>query len=197
MLAGLILRGVSFEFRGRAGNDWSRRVWGGALTGGSVVVPLGIGIVLGGLLGGVPIDPQQEFAGGVGDLFRPYALATGVTITLVCVLHGAVVLALRTDGDVRLRAARVARVLAPVTALVVLGWVIWTRIASGHGAPLWSVVELGAVLAAIAAAALVLGGGGGIRRDLGDDRGRRGVSLHRALPPASWSRAWGRPTTSR
>ena len=157
VLVALILRGVSFEFRAHAGSDRSRRLWDGALTGGSLVVPLGLGIVLGGLLGGVPIDSRQEFVGSLGDLFRPYAVATGVTITLVCVLHGAVFLALKTDGDVRLRALGLARVLGPITAVVVLGFVVWTRIASGRGVLLWSVVELGAVLGAFTAAVLVRG----------------------------------------
>jgi cytochrome d ubiquinol oxidase subunit II len=157
VLVALILRGVSFEFRAHAAGERSRRFWDGALTGGSLVIPLGLGIVLGGLLGGVPIDPQQEFVGGLGDLFSPYAVATGVTITLVCLLHGAAFLALRTTGDVRLRAVGLSRTLGPVTAMVVLAFVAWTRIESGHGV-LLSVVELGAVLAAVAAAVLVRSG---------------------------------------
>jgi cytochrome d ubiquinol oxidase subunit II len=157
VLVALILRGVSFEFRAHAAEERSRRFWDGALTGGSLVIPLGLGIVLGGLLAGVPIDPQQEFVGGLGDLFSPYAVATGVTITLVCVLHGAAFLALRTTGDLRLRAVRLGKTLGPAIAVVVIGFVAWTRIVSGHGV-LLSVVELGAVLAAVAAAVLVRSG---------------------------------------
>jgi cytochrome d ubiquinol oxidase subunit II len=157
VLVALILRGVSFEFRAHASGERSRRFWDGALTGGSLVIPLGLGIVLGNLLGGVPIDSAQEFVGNLGDLFSPYAVATGVTITLVCLLHGAVFLALRTAGDVRLRALRLGRTLGPVTAIVVLAFVVWTRIDSGRGV-LLSVVEFGAVLAAVAAAVLIRGG---------------------------------------
>ena len=121
------------------------------------MVPLGLGIVLGNLLGGVPIDSRQEFTGSLGDLLGPYAVATGVTITIVCLLHGAAFLALRADGDVRARALGVARTLGPIAAAVVLVFVAWTRIDAGHGV-LLSVVELGAVLAAIAAAVLVRAG---------------------------------------
>ena len=161
VLIALILRGVAFEFRSHAETDRSRRIWGGALTVGSLVIPLGLGIVLGGLLGGVPIDAQQEFVGNVGDLLAPYALATGVTLTLLCLLHGAAYLSLRTTGAaLHARARRAARALAPVTALAVLGFCIWTRVVAGHGF-LLSFIELGAVLAAIAAAVLVRGGGGG------------------------------------
>jgi cytochrome bd ubiquinol oxidase subunit II len=157
VLVALILRGVAFEFRGHSETDRGRRVWGTALTVGSALVPLGLGIVLGGLLGGVPIDAQQEFVGGLGDLLSPYALATGVTLTLLCLLHGAAYLSLRTTGAaLHARARRVSRRLAPVTALAVLGFCTWTRVVSGNGF-LLSLTELGAVLAAIGAAVLVRG----------------------------------------
>jgi cytochrome d ubiquinol oxidase subunit II len=157
VIVALILRGVSFEFRSHAPGERSRRFWGNTLTAGSLVIPLGLGIVLGNLLGGVPIDSHQEFVGGIGDLFGPYAVLTGVTVTLICLLHGAVFLALRTEGDLRGRALRIGGTLGPVTAVVVLGFVVLTRIDSGRGV-LWSVVELGAVLAAIAAAVLIRAG---------------------------------------
>src|SRR3954463_16391854 len=72
VLVGLILRGVAFEFRSHSETDRGRRLWGLALGAGSLVVPFGLGVVLGSLLGGVPIDSKQEFVGGLGDLLRPY-----------------------------------------------------------------------------------------------------------------------------
>jgi cytochrome bd ubiquinol oxidase subunit II len=161
VLTALILRGVAFEFRSHAETDRGRRTWGTALTVGSAVVPLGLGILLGGLLGGVPIDAQQEFVGGLGDLLAPYALATGVTLMLLSLLHGAVYLSLRTSGAaLHARARRAARRLAPATALAVLGFCIWTRVVAGSGF-LLSFVQLSAVLAAIAAAVLVRSDKGG------------------------------------
>jgi cytochrome d ubiquinol oxidase subunit II len=154
VLLALILRGVSFEFRAHAPGERSRRFWGGALTVGSFVTPLGLGIVVGSLLGGVPLDAQHEFVGGVGDLFGPYAVTAGVTLTLICLLHGAAFLALRTHGDVRQRAQRIGRILGPITVVVVIGYVVATRIDSGRGV-LWSAVEFGAVIAVITAAVLI------------------------------------------
>ncbi|HVI35595.1 MAG TPA: cytochrome d ubiquinol oxidase subunit II, partial [Gaiellales bacterium] len=160
VLAGLILRGVSFEFRSHAGTDRGRHLWGAAFAAGSAVVPLGLGVMLGSLLGGIPIDAQQEFTGDLGDLLAPYALATGVTLTLLCLLHGAAFLRLRTAGEVHRRAASASRALAPATALAVLAWCIWTRVVSGNGF-LLSVVEVAAALAVIAAAVLVQSGAEG------------------------------------
>jgi cytochrome bd ubiquinol oxidase subunit II len=157
VLVALIMRGVAFEFRSHSDTDRGRRVWSAALTAGSAVIPLGLGIMLGGLLAGIPIDSSQEFVGGLGDLLSPYALASGVTLTLLCLLHGAVYLSLRTTGAaLHARARRVAGVLGPVTALAVLGFAVWTRVVGGDGF-LLSFIELVAVLAAIAAAVLVRG----------------------------------------
>ncbi|GAA4799704.1 cytochrome d ubiquinol oxidase subunit II [Actinomycetospora chlora] len=152
-LVALILRGVSFEFRAHAGSARSRRLWSAALTAGSAVTPLVIGTVLAGLLHGVPVDAAQEFVGGLGDLVAPYAVYTGVTITVVCLLHGAVFLALRAGGEVRDRAGRAARLLGPLAAVAVAVFAVWTRLGDGHGV-LLSLVELVAVVAAIAAVVL-------------------------------------------
>jgi cytochrome bd-type quinol oxidase subunit 2 len=154
VVVALILRGVSFEYRAHAAGERGRRFWSLALTVGSFVTPLGLGIVLGSLLGGVPIDAQQEFVGGVGDLFSPYAVTVGVTITLICLFHGAAFLALRTDGEVRQRALRAGRILGPITAAAVIAFVVSTQVDSGSGV-LWSAVEFGAVIAVIAAAVLI------------------------------------------
>jgi cytochrome bd ubiquinol oxidase subunit II len=156
-LVALILRGVSFEFRAHAGSARSRRLWSAALTAGSAVTPLVIGTVLAGLLHGVPVDAAQEFVGGLGDLVSPYAVVTGVVITLFCLLHGAVFLALRAEGDVRRRAGRVARLLGPLAAVAVAVFAVWTRLGYGHGV-LPALVELIAVMASVAAAVLARSG---------------------------------------
>ena len=153
-LVGLIVRGVSFEFRSHAGSPRSRRTWDVTLTVGSAVVPLVLGTALGDLLAGVPIDAAGEFTGDLTSLLHPYALAVGVTVTVLCLLHGALFLELRAGAAVRRRAARAAGVLAPVVGVVVLGFAIWTRVTSGHGV-LLSIPELTAVLAALAAVVLV------------------------------------------
>ncbi|HEY2223741.1 cytochrome d ubiquinol oxidase subunit II [Actinomycetospora sp.] len=154
VLVGLILRGVSFEFRSHAAGPRGRRLWGVTLSTGSAVVPFVLGIALGDLLHGVPIDAAGEFTGDLGSLLHPYALFVGVTVTVLCLLHGAVFLELRAAPPVRERAVRAARVLAPVTGVVVLAFAVWTRVDSGHGI-LLSVPELIAVLSVVAAAVLV------------------------------------------
>ena len=74
------------------------------MTGGSILVPLVIGIALGNLLHGVPIDGNQEFTGSLVDLLNPYALFLGIALLLLCALHGATFLSLKTTGDLERRA---------------------------------------------------------------------------------------------
>ena len=79
---------------------------------------------------------------------------TGITLVSICLLHGATFLALKTTGDMRQRAWRIARRVAPVTGAFVLGFVIWTHV-TASSAFFLNLVELLAVLAAIAAVWLV------------------------------------------
>jgi cytochrome bd ubiquinol oxidase subunit II len=154
LLVALIARGVSFEFRGKRDSARWRRTWDAAMTGGSLLAPLLIGVALGNLLHGVPIGANQEYAGSLVDLLNPYSLFTGVTVVLLCVLHGATFLVLKTAGEVRQRAAQVARRVAPVTAAAVLGFAVWTIVSAGKGL-LPSLPGVAAVLAAAAAVWLV------------------------------------------
>jgi len=151
LLVALIARGVSFEFRGKRDSPRWRRAWDAATTYGSLLAPLLIGVALGNLLHGVPIGADQEYAGGFVDLLNPYSLFCGVTVVLLCLLHGASYLALRTDGQVRDRALRLGRRLGPVAAAAVVGFAVWTQATAGSGS-LPSLPVVVAVLAVLTAA---------------------------------------------
>src|SRR5580704_12854889 len=145
LLAALIVRGVAFEYRGKRDAARWRRTWDVLLTTGSLLAPLLIGVALAGLLHGLPINSAQNYTGSFWDLFQPYALFTGVTLVLICLLHGATFLCLKTTGDMRERSWQAARRVAPVTgAAVIAGTTFFLN-----------VIELLAVLAVIAAVWLV------------------------------------------
>jgi cytochrome d ubiquinol oxidase subunit II len=160
LLVALILRGLSFEFRGKRDSARWRRFWSLALFSGSLLVPLLVGAALANLLRGLPINGQQDFTGTVADLVNGYSLLAGFTFVLICLLHGAAFLMLKTGGEIRERAVSVARRVGPVTAGAVTVLMIWTRILSGKGF-LPSVFEVAAILAVWAAVLLVAAGGDG------------------------------------
>jgi len=150
LLVALIVRGVSFEYRGKRDSARWRATWDGLLVAGSIVAPFVLGIALGNLLNGVPINSSQEFTGDLGSLFRPYPVFTGITLVLICVLHGATFLGLKTTGQVRERAVRLARLISPAVFLVVVAFAFWTH-ATATSSVLLNPVEFLAVLAALAA----------------------------------------------
>jgi cytochrome d ubiquinol oxidase subunit II len=154
LLASLIVRGVSFEFRGKIDSPRWRRTWGGLLTAGSLLAPLLIGIMLGDMLHGLPINSQQEYTGSFVDLLQPYGIFTGITLVTICLVHGSTFLTLKTAGEVREGAGRLARRLAPIAGLVVLAFISWTHVVSGKGF-LPNVIEIFAVIAMFAAAWLI------------------------------------------
>ncbi len=154
LLAGLIVRGVAFEYRDKVRSPGARRLWDGLMTTGSVVAPFLIGVALGNLLAGVPIDAQQEYTGNFWDLLRPYPIFVGVTLVAMCVMHGATFLALKTTGEMNVRATRLAGRIAPLVGLLVLAFAFWTHSTAGRGV-IPSIPEIAAVLAVIAAAWLL------------------------------------------
>ncbi|HXA54569.1 MAG TPA: cytochrome d ubiquinol oxidase subunit II [Solirubrobacteraceae bacterium] len=155
VLVALMARGVAFELRGKSEDPRWRATWTWCLTLGSLLIPLLIGVGLGDLLNGLPIDSQHDFTGNFFDLLTPYGLWTGVTLVALCLLHGATFLKLRTTDHVRERARAAARPLGWVAIAMVVGWVIWTRsVAGGPDVP--QPVEILALIAAGFAARLAM-----------------------------------------
>jgi cytochrome bd-type quinol oxidase subunit 2 len=154
ILVALIIRGVSFEYRGKRDAAQWRRTWDGLMIAGSFAAPLLIGVGLGDLLAGTPINSSQNFTGTFWSLLQPYALLTGITLVLICVMHGATFLTLKTTGQIRERAAAIARKVAPATGAAVVAFAIWTHVEASDTFFL-NPVELLTILAVIAAVWLV------------------------------------------
>jgi cytochrome d ubiquinol oxidase subunit II len=155
VLAALIARGVAFEFRGKDDRPAWKRTWTWCTTVGSLLIPLLIGIALGDLLAGLPINAQQDYTGDFFDLLTPYGIWTGLTLLALCLLHGAVFLKLRTTSPITDRARALARPLGWAAIVLVLGFVIWTRSVTGH-TQVPEPVQVLAVIAVAFAARLAL-----------------------------------------
>jgi cytochrome bd ubiquinol oxidase subunit II len=154
LLAALIVRGVSFEYRGKGTSERWRDSWSWLLIIGSLLAPFLLGLALGDLLNGLPIGANHEYTGSFWDLFTAYGVFAGIALVALCLLQGAIFIGLKTSGDVRFRAGKTARRIAPVTALITLAFVGWTHVTAGGGGFL-NPVEFLAMLAILAAWALV------------------------------------------
>ena len=150
ILAALILRGVAFEFRGKRDEPQWRAWWDRAIFWGSLVPAVLWGVAFGNIVRGVPIDADLEFTGDLLDLLNPYALLGGLTTLTLFVTHGAVFLALKTRGDVRARANRLASQVGLVAAVVAVAFLAWTLASYLDGADV-------VILSIAAAAALAWG----------------------------------------
>jgi len=134
VLVALIIRGVSFEFRGKSESPRWRGTWSTTLTVGSVLAPLLIGVGLGDLLVGLPVNQSGDFTGTFWSLLTPYGLVMGAALLLLCLLHGAAFLALKTDGAVQARAFATAAQLRWIALVVVVVEGAWTFSLSGRSA---------------------------------------------------------------
>jgi cytochrome d ubiquinol oxidase subunit II len=147
ILVALIVRGVAFEYRGKVDSDSWRRRWDAAIIFGSAVPALLWGVAFGNIVRGVKLDANHHYVGTFFDLLNPYALLAGLTTLALFTTHGAVFLALKTDGDIRYQARRLAGRLGAVTVVLAAVFLVWTL--SSHGDTVtW-------LTAAVAAAALV------------------------------------------
>jgi cytochrome bd ubiquinol oxidase subunit II len=151
VLLALIIRGVSFEYRGKSMSPRWRATWDWTLTIGSAALPLLLGIALGDLLHGLPINQEGNFTGTFVDLLTPYGIWTGLTLLALSLAHGAIYLDLKTTGAVRQRAHRLAGPLTWVAVLFVLGFAIWTHVLDNQGV-LPNPIEVIAFLLAVGAA---------------------------------------------
>src|SRR5215213_2718939 len=104
VLLGLIVRAVAFEWRHSSHDPRWDATWTRVITGGSVVAAAGVGAALGATTLGLPIDAAGTRVGGAfAGLGWPAALGAAAVVGYALV-HGALFLALKTDGPVRLRA---------------------------------------------------------------------------------------------
>jgi cytochrome d ubiquinol oxidase subunit II len=123
LLCALIFRAVAIEFRSKSPSPRWRLFWDCSFAAGSLVSALLIGVAMGNIAWGIPIDARGEFAGSFLGLLNPYALLMGVTTVALFAMHGAIYLDLKTEGDLQ---ARLRRWINPLIITFILCYVIAT-----------------------------------------------------------------------
>lgn len=99
LLFGLIFRAVAIEFRSKQPMRWWRQMWDGSFAVASIVCSFLLGIAFGNVVWGIPLDEQREFIGSILGLLHPYALLVGVTTVALFMMHGAIYVVLKTEGE--------------------------------------------------------------------------------------------------
>ena len=129
ILLALILRPVGFKFRSKV-EDWRwRAVWDWALFVGGFVPALVFGVAMGNVLLGAPFHFDETlrifYTGGFFALLSPFAVLCGLVSVSMLVMHGAAMLAMKTEGAVATRARRCGSLAALATAMLFVLAGVW------------------------------------------------------------------------
>jgi cytochrome d ubiquinol oxidase subunit II len=154
LLVGLILRGISFEYRSKDADPAWRNRFDWMIAIGSFLASFLLGAAFANLARGVPIDNNMMFTGNLFTLLNPYGLVGGITTVAVFLLHGATFLGLKLEGELRQRVNKAAYTIWAQASLLYIGLAIYTYIAG-----FWArgMVNPGAVPIAAVAAILLTG----------------------------------------
>lgn len=148
ILVALIVRGVAFEYRSKRGDTTWRARWDAAIVVASFLPALLWGVAFANIVRGVPIeriDGYLEYTGGFFNLLNPYALVGGLTTLTLFLTHGAIFLALKTDGAIRMRARALAGQIGLAATVLAVVFLLWTQLAYSDKAWTWALVAVAAV----------------------------------------------------
>lgn len=95
-LIGIIWRGVAIEFRSKEPGKWWRLTWDVVYSFSSIVIALSLGLMLGNVALGFPLNSQKEFTGDWLSFFNPFSIMVAVTTLALFMMHGAIYLAMKT-----------------------------------------------------------------------------------------------------
>jgi cytochrome d ubiquinol oxidase subunit II len=125
LLFALIVRGVSYEFRGKEDGAIWRKGWDLAIVVCNFLPALLFGVAFGNIFRGLPMD-AAGYHGSLLYLLNPYGLLTGVLFVLLFVVHGALYASVKTRGDLSARAQGLANKVWPVLTVVAVAFLAYT-----------------------------------------------------------------------
>ncbi len=160
ILLALIVRGLAFEYRAKRDDVRWRAWWDAAILVGSAVPAVLWGVAFANIVAGVKIDASGYYVGSFLDLLNPFALLGGLTTLLLFTTHGAFFIGLKTLGDIRLRARRLAIQVGVAAAISAVVFLLWAQAKAGGTASL--VVFAAAAVALVAALVAGLAGREGL-----------------------------------
>jgi cytochrome d ubiquinol oxidase subunit II len=137
MLLWLVIgRALGIEFRHQIDSPLWRAAWDAVFSLSSAALALFFGIALGNVARGVPIGPDGAFfeplwtdfsIRGATGILDGYTLLAGLTAAAGLAHHGALWVVLKTEGDLRDRARRAARISRWAVVAFTVAVTLWTR----------------------------------------------------------------------
>jgi cytochrome d ubiquinol oxidase subunit II len=97
-IVGLIYRAVAIEFRSKEPGKIWRGTWDFIYFFSCTIVTLSLGLMLGNVALGIPLDANHEFAGNWLDFFNPFSILVAATTLALFMMHGAIFLTMKTEN---------------------------------------------------------------------------------------------------
>lgn len=99
LIAGLMFRAAAIEFRSKRESPFWRQTWDVVFSFSSLLVAFVLGLMMGNMVVGIPLNEQQDYIGTFQDLFHPYAVLVGLTSIALFAMHGATYLTMKTEKE--------------------------------------------------------------------------------------------------
>ncbi|HEV3027188.1 MAG TPA: cytochrome d ubiquinol oxidase subunit II [Planctomycetota bacterium] len=158
-------RALGIEFRHQFDQPAWTAVWDVAFSLSSGLLALFLGVALGNVVRGVPIQPDGTFFEPLWASFEPgstsgvldgYTVLAGLTAAAALALHGALWVTLKTQGVLQERARRAAKLSAWATGALTFAATLWTRSVQPHMVARFGEYPAGCLLPLVAAVGLGL-----------------------------------------
>ncbi len=98
LIAGLIFRAAAIEFRSKRESSIWRNLWDVVFAFSSILVAFILGVLIGNMVEGIPLNASQDYVGSFSDFLRPYSILIGITAVSLFAMHGAIFLTMKTEG---------------------------------------------------------------------------------------------------
>ncbi|MCA2004971.1 MAG: cytochrome d ubiquinol oxidase subunit II [Ignavibacterium sp.] len=95
----LIFRAVAIEFRSKRPMKLWRQTWDIAFSVASILIAFLMGVALGNIITGIPLDSTKEYVGTFWDMINPYTVLVGITTVALFMMHGSIYGVLKTEGE--------------------------------------------------------------------------------------------------
>lgn len=99
LLTGLIFRAVAIEFRSKQPMAWWRWTWDVLFSLASLMIAFALGVAMGNMIRGIPLNEEMEFTGSLVDLVHSYDILVGVMTVALFSMHGAIYILMKTEGE--------------------------------------------------------------------------------------------------
>jgi len=123
LIAGLMIRATAIEFRSKLESKRWRHVWDYMFSIASYVIAFTIGVLMGNLIVGIPIDSDEVFHGTFAGFFTPYPILVGILGVTIFMMHGAIYMLMKTEGEIH---KRIRRWVKPTIIIFIVSYITTT-----------------------------------------------------------------------